>query len=88
MNKNYLKLVAAASLLFMLQSCDSTPCDAGFTEVEQNGDIICLPDYVVGVEKSSWLGTSFYHSDYGVIEFKNGVWITSYDEILEVSELE
>ena len=88
MIKNYLKLAAAASLLLLLQSCDSTPCDDGYTEVQQNGGTICLPDYVVGIEKSAWLGTAFYHNDYGVIEFKNDNWVTTYGETLEVSELE
>lgn len=88
MIKNYLKLASVVSILFLLQSCDSNPCDDGYTEVEQDGSTVCLPDYVVGIEKSKWLGTTFYHSDFGVIEFENGVWITSYGETLEVSELE
>ncbi|SCY07061.1 hypothetical protein SAMN05192588_0988 [Nonlabens sp. Hel1_33_55] len=88
MVKNYLQITVAVFLLLILQSCDSTLCDEGFTEVDQNGGTVCLPDYVVGIEKSTWLGTDFYHSDFGVIAFKDGSWVTSYGEKLELSDLD
>ncbi|KQC33487.1 hypothetical protein AAU57_09300 [Nonlabens sp. YIK11] len=88
MSHNYFKTALLFISVTLFMSCDSTPCDDGFTEVEQDGNVICLPDYVVGIEKTTWLGTAFYHSDYGIIEFDNGIWVTTYGEVLEVEDLD
>jgi hypothetical protein len=84
-NTNY--LLTALTLGFLLMSCDSTRCDAGYTDVNVNGQDICMPDYVVGEIQNLNLGNEFYHQKYGVISFNNGNWITNKNMILTDSEL-
>ncbi|WP_167342009.1 hypothetical protein [Nonlabens sp. SY33080] len=74
-------------MLISLNSFDSDTCDSGYTEIENNGETICIPDYLVGIETKEGMGTTFYHSKEGVIEYKNGIW-TNYlgKDITEVIE--
>lgn len=69
MKKVGLILAVLMSIIFV-NSCDSDPCDEGYTQV----DGICLPDYIVGIEQNFELGNEFYHSKYGTINYKNGNW--------------
>jgi len=64
-------------------SCENDPCDAGFTQV----DGVCVPDFVIGIEDIVELGDEFYHSDYGVITYKNGHWYTEYNVIIHDIDL-
>ena len=77
-------LIAATSLIFIC--CEST-CDAGYTEVNVNGQDICMPDYVVGEVQNFNLGNEFYHDKFGIITFKNGNWTDFNQSILNDYEL-
>ncbi|MFD0989751.1 hypothetical protein ACFQ1R_06565 [Mariniflexile jejuense] len=61
-------------------NCDSDPCDEGYTQID-NG--VCVPDYVVGIEKSVELGNVFYHPKYGAITYKDGNWYNNENLILK-----
>ena len=74
MKNKKLLLVLLTILIISLYSCDSNPCDEGYTLVKENGSSYCLPDYVVGIEKSIEYGNRFYHNEYGIIEFEKGEW--------------
>ncbi len=73
-------LILISSLLNY--SCDSDPCDEGYTQVEQNGSFICLPDFLAGIEKSNEYGNTFYHKKHGVITFEKGQWTNEFGEKL------
>ena len=77
MKKLSLLLVLLIMQTIMI-SCDSDPCDDGYTQVEG----VCIPDYVVGIELNTELGRLFYHSNFGVIKFENGNWHDQNDDIL------
>ncbi|WP_396634555.1 hypothetical protein [Maribacter sp. R86514] len=69
------KLFIGLLTILFTYSCDSDRCDEGYTEVVLDDGIeVCLPDYVVGIEKPSINSNKFYHTEYGVIEFQNGEW--------------
>lgn len=64
---------------FVFASCEeSNPCDEGYTEV--NG--VCIPDHVVGITKNTVIGKEYYHSEYGVIIFKDNKWHNENNEII------
>jgi len=71
-----LMIIVTICLIFI--SCEST-CDPGYTDVNVNGQDICMPDYVVGETQNFNLGNEFYHHKFGVITFNNGNW-TNFDE--------
>ena len=79
MKKTRLLLITMLISVFVI-SCDSDPCDDGYTQLE-NG--VCVPDYVVRIEKSTELGNVFYHSDYGAIIYKNDNWYDDGNLIIE-----
>ena len=65
--------------IFVITSCEeSNPCDRGYTEVNE----ICIPDYVVGVTKNIEKEKKYYHTEYGVIIFKDNNWYNENDEII------
>lgn len=65
---------------FVFQACDTDPCDEGYTQIRDNGMSICVPDYIMGIEKSGDYGNRFYHDNLGLIEFNNGKWTNQYGE--------
>lgn len=79
MKKTSLVLIVIIISVFVI-SCDSDPCDDGYTQID-NG--VCVPDYVVGIEKNIELGNVFYHSKYGPITYKNGNWYNDENLIIE-----
>ena len=79
MKKTNLILITTLISLFVT-SCEKDPCDDGYTQLD-NG--VCVPDYVVGIEKNTNLGNVFYHSEYGEITFKNGNWYDNQNLIIE-----
>ena len=66
--------------MFIIVSCDSDPCDDGYTQID-NG--VCVPDYVTGIENSDNLGNVFYHSKYGAITYENDNWYSEDNLIIE-----
>lgn len=80
MKKRKLLLTLATIFIISIYSCDSDPCDEGYTEVEEDGATFCLPDYVVGIENPSEKGNRFYHRDYGIIELYQGEWTNEMGE--------
>ncbi len=64
-------LLSLCVVFVFIVSCDSDPCDEGYTQID-NG--VCVPDYIAGVDQNFELGTEFYHSEYGVITYSNGNW--------------
>lgn len=70
MKKNKLLLTTLIITFFTLSCEKSDPCNDGYTEV--NG--VCIPDYVVGIELNPNSGNEFYHSELGIISYKNGLW--------------
>jgi hypothetical protein len=79
--KLYLRIFTVLTVSFY--SCDSDPCDEGYTEVTENGSTFCLPDYVAGIEKQTEYGNRFYHNEYGIIAFDNGKWTNPFGENLK-----
>lgn len=73
MRKLNLLLAFLVIIIFNLSCEKSDPCNDGYTEV--NG--VCIPDYVVGIELNTNSGNEFYHSEFGVITYKNGLWLDS-----------
>lgn len=67
-------LFTSIILGLLITSCDSNPCDEGYTQVQENGATFCLPDYVVGIEKQRKLGDKFFHHLHGVVVFKDNQW--------------
>lgn len=63
-----------------LISCDTDPCDEGYTQLD-NG--VCVPDYVAGIEQNSELGNVFYHSELGAVTYKNGIWLDENNLIIK-----
>lgn len=63
-------------------SCSGDRCDPGYTEVNVNGQDICMPDYVVGEIQNFNKGNDFYHQKYGVISFKDTKWYTLEGKII------
>lgn len=61
-------------------SCESDLCDNGYTQLD-NG--VCVPDYVVGIEKNTQLGNVFFHAEHGAITLKNGKWHDHKNIIIE-----
>ncbi len=63
-------LLVIFGIIFNLSCEKSDPCHDGYTEV--NG--VCIPDYVVGIELNPNSENKFYHSEFGIITYKNGLW--------------
>lgn len=85
---NIRNVVFALSIILSFYSCDSDPCDEGYTQVEENGSTFCLPDYIVGIEKSIEYGNKFYHKEHGIIEFENGKWTNQYgDNLIDLNNI-
>lgn len=80
MKKKNLLLILSTIFILSIYSCDSDPCDEGYTQVEENGTTFCLPDYVVGIENPSEYGNRLYHSEYGIIELNKGKWTNEMGE--------
>ncbi|WP_374959433.1 hypothetical protein [Gilvibacter sp.] len=74
----HISLIAVA--LCFVTSCSSDPCDDGYSPVEDNGTTICLPDYVVGLERNMTSKTKFFHRQHGVIIYDNGTWTNQFGE--------
>lgn len=61
------------SSLFL--SCEKQNlCNKGYKPHEQNGQTICIPDYLTGKTLDPKLGNTYYHDKYGVITIHNGIW--------------
>lgn len=76
-------MIAFSSLL---TNCDLDPCDTGYKQIKNNdGSSYCLPDYVVGEKQDFEKGNTFYHSEYGVISYKNGNWHNEFNN--EITKL-
>lgn len=75
-------LLFSISLTFSLLSCSSDPCKEGYTEITENGSSFCVPEYIVGIEKIFTDETTFYHPQYGVINYTNGKWEDQFGEDL------
>jgi hypothetical protein len=59
----------------LLLSCEKQDlCDKGYKPHEQNGQTICIPDYLTGKAIDPKLGNTYYHQKYGVITIQNGIW--------------
>lgn len=80
MKKNNLLLILSTIFILLIYSCDSDPCDEGYTQVEENGTTFCLPDYIVGIENLSEYGNRLYHSKYGIIKLNKGKWTNEMGE--------
>ncbi len=79
--KKIILFLATLIISILIVSCDSDPCDEGYTQLD-NG--VCVPDYVAGVANQDFtLGYVFYHSEFGVINFKNGKWFNANDLIIK-----
>lgn len=76
------KLFLATLTIFILSnySCDSDPCDEGYTQVTENGATYCLPDFLGTIEESTEDGTKFFHTKFGIIELNNGKWTNKIGE--------
>ncbi|MEZ4810537.1 MAG: hypothetical protein R2819_09275 [Allomuricauda sp.] len=64
--------------LSIIVSCSSDPCKDGYTEVKENGQSLCLPDYVVGIEQEPAIGNKFYHRTYGIVVYEDGKWFDQF----------
>ena len=80
MKKKNLHLTLLTIFILFIYSCDSDPCDEGYTQVEENGTTFCLPDYVAGIENLSEYGNRFYHNEYGIIELDKEKWTNEMGE--------
>jgi hypothetical protein len=70
-----MKIFILLAVSFLLLSCEKRNlCDEGYKPHEQNGQTICIPDYLTGKAVDPKLGNTYYHQKYGVITIQNGIW--------------
>ncbi|MFV8346431.1 hypothetical protein [Flavobacterium sp. ZB4P13] len=71
-----------SSLLIL--SCEKQNlCDEGYKPHEQNGQTICIPDFLTGQTFDVKLGNTYYHNKYGVIVYDNGIWKNENNQIIK-----
>lgn len=72
------KIIALLILSSLLLSCEpQNLCNEGYKPHKQNGQTICIPDYITGKALDPKLGNTYYHETYGVITIQNGMWKNS-----------
>lgn len=75
-------IVPVASVLVM--SCETgDPCDDGFKPHQQNGQTICIPDFLGSKNLNPKLGNTYFHKKYGVVTIQNGIWKDNRDQIID-----
>ena len=77
--RNVFKSILILTLSFSIMSCNQDPCDVSHTII--NGE--CMPDYIFPPNQQLNFGDRYYHTDFGVIVFKNGKWYNDNDEPIE-----
>jgi hypothetical protein len=81
MKKKIILLIIPSLLLL---SCEEQNlCDEGYKPHKQNGQTICIPDYLTGKALDPKLGNKYYHEKYGVVTTQNGIWKDSNNLIIE-----
>ncbi len=69
------KIILLLTLSLLILSCEKQNlCDKGYKPYEQNGQTICIPEYLPGNAIDPKHGNTYYHEKYGVITFQNGIW--------------
>ena len=69
------KIIVLITFSLLMLSCEKQNlCDKGYKPHEQNGQTICIPDYLTGKALDPKLGNTYYHDKYGVITLQNGIW--------------
>ena len=69
------KIILLLLLSSVILSCEKQNlCDEGYKPHEQNGQTICIPNYLIGTILDPKLGNTYYHDKYGVITIQNGIW--------------
>lgn len=75
------KVIGFLIIIFsLIIACDNDPCESGYTEYNENGSSVCLPDYVVGIENTKEYGNVFFHSEHGVIKYQDKKWLNQRGE--------
>lgn len=78
------KIIVLITASFLVLSCDEQNlCDEGYKPHEQNGQTICIPDYLKGKVLDPKLGNTYYHQKYGVVTIYNDIWKDSNNVIIE-----
>lgn len=78
MKSKYCLIVSCCVALIVLSSCNNDPCDVAHTVVDGE----CIPDYVFPQNKNHISGDRFYHTQYGVIIFKDDNWYNDKGSII------
>ena len=80
--KNKFIFLLTISLLFY--SCEEQNlCDKGYKPRQQNGQTICIPDFLTGKALDPKLGNTYYHKEHGIITIQNGIWKDSKNVTIE-----
>jgi hypothetical protein len=79
----FLNIFIPISSLLLLSCAKQDLCDNGYKPHEQNGQTICIPDYLTGKILDPKLGNTYYHKKYGVITIQNGIWKDDKNQIIE-----
>lgn len=78
------KIILLITSSFLILSCqEQNLCDIGYKPHEQNGQTICIPDFLTGKALDPQLGNTYYHKKYGVITIQNGIWKDANNIIIE-----
>lgn len=81
MKTKIISLLMLSSLFF---SCEKQNlCDEGYKPHEQNGQTICIPDFLNGKVLDPKLGNTYYYEKYGVVTIQNGIWKDANNIIIE-----
>jgi hypothetical protein len=81
---NRINVFFLAIIFFSLVSCEKQNlCDDGYKPHENNGQTICIPDYVGINPQNSKYGNMYYHEKYGIIVFSKGIWKNENNQIIE-----
>ncbi|WP_298473205.1 hypothetical protein [uncultured Maribacter sp.] len=73
------------TIVILLYSCSGEPkCDEGYIEhFGVDGTSWCVPEFEEGALHNFNLGDTYYHKDFGVINYKNGIWLTTHNQIIK-----
>ena len=79
----FLKNFLTVSSLLLLSCEKQDLCDIGYKPHEQNGQTICIPDYLSGKILDPKRGNTYFHKKYGVITIQNEIWKDDKNQIIE-----
>ncbi|MCP4054695.1 MULTISPECIES: hypothetical protein [Mesoflavibacter] len=70
MKQSIIYIIFCSFILIVLSSCSDDPCDVAHTIIDGE----CIPDYIFPDNQNLKSGDQFYHNQYGVITYKEGLW--------------